>query len=85
MATLVVSFPCTHNELKTYPVVFANSTGKMLNEANSRPRDSQWECHFSHNNSEQYYHNLPGRQTQSFLLVGLQSVRSRIPEHIYSV
>ena len=81
----VVPFERTHNQLKTYPVDVSNSAGKLLNDANSHSRDGQWEHSFRHSNSyEQYFHNLPGRQTQPFLLFGLPLVRSRIPKHAYS-
>ena len=75
----VVPFERTHNQLKTYPVDFSNSAGKLLNDANSHSRDGQWEHSFRHSNSyEQYFHNLPGRQTQPFLLFGLPPVRSPV-------
>ena len=82
----MVPFERTHNQLKTYPVDFSNSAGKLLNDANSHSRDGQCEHSFCHSNSyEQYFHNLPGRQTQPFVLFGLPPVRSRIPKHTYSV
>ena len=62
--TLTVPFEITHNELKSHRVDCANSSGKMLYQANKPSRDGQLEDHFGHSNPyEQYFNNLRGRQT----------------------
>ena len=55
IVTLTVPFQCIHNELKPHRVDCANSSGKMLYQANRPSRDGQLEHPFGHSNS---YNNI---------------------------